>query len=416
MNRPNIRITASLAASLLLPAYAAWTQPSPHWNQQSPSAAPGATSQSPSSVQPSPSVAAKQQASSSSQSSTQQAPPTASQQAPQQSGQTFKREVNLVDVLFTVLNRRNKLVPDLEQGDFKVFDEGKPQEIRYFSKQSDLPLRIGMLLDTSNSIRERIKFEQDASVSFLFSVLRRNKDEASVMTFDDEPQIIQAFTSDTGALRDQIMGTRAGGGTAIYDAIYEACSKQLNHPPRPPGDLPDVVRRVMILISDGEDNLSLHTRSEAIELAQRTSVVIYTISTSTQWVALEETNPEKTSNRKFHLTDGDKILQDLAEQTGGRAFFPYHVDDLDQSFQDIGDELRNQYSIAYQPLNYVLDGRYHKIRVEVPDHKGYQVRARRGYYARPNQGNNAAGDSNSSGAQGTPRGTQQGSPERTSKP
>src|SRR5207248_3002402 len=84
---------------------------------------------------------------------------------------------------------------------------------------------------------------------------------------------------------------------------------------------------------------------------------------------------------KYHLTEGDKILQDLAEETGGRAFFPYHVDDLDQSFQDIGDELRNQYSIAYQPANYVLDGRYHKIRVEVPDHKGYQVRARRGYYA-----------------------------------
>ncbi len=311
-------------------------------------------------------------------------PPAQNPQATPQSGQTFKREVTLVDVLFTVLNRRNKLVPDLEQGDFKVFDEGKAQDIRYFSKQTDLPLRIGMLLDTSNSIRDRIKFEQDASVSFLYSVLRRNKDEAFVMTFDDEPQILQAFTSDTGALRDEITKTRAGGGTAIYDAIYDACANQLNHPPRPPGDQPDVVRRVMILISDGEDNLSTHTRSEAIELAQRTSVVIYTISTSTQWVSLSETNPNKTADRKYHLTEGDKILQDLADETGGRAFFPYHVDDLDQSFQDIGDELRNQYSIAYQPANYVLDGRYHKIRVEVPDHKGYQVRARRGYFARAN--------------------------------
>jgi len=386
MNRPNIRIAGFLAAALLLSASAGRAQQAPgDAKQQAPPPAPATN-----------------------------------QQAPAQSGQTFRREVNLVDVLFTVLNRRNKLVPDLEQGDFKVFDEGKPQEIRYFSKQSDLPLRIGMLLDTSNSIRDRIKFEQDASVSFLFSVLRRNKDEAFVMTFDDEPQVIQGFTSDTGALRDQITGTRAGGGTAIYDAIFEACSKQLNHPPRPPGDQPDVVRRVMILISDGEDNLSLRTRSEAIELAQRTSVVIYTISTSTQWVSLSETNPEKTSDRKYHLTDGDKILQDLAEETGGRSFFPYHVDDLDQSFQDIGDELRNQYSIAYQPANYVLDGRYHKIRLEVPDHKGYQVRARRGYYARPNQDNNAAGDSNSSGPQGqpqgTPRGTPQGSPQGTSKP
>jgi Ca-activated chloride channel family protein len=313
------------------------------------------------------------------------APPAAPNQEPAQQGnQTIRVPVNLVDVLFTVLNRRNKLVPELEKADFKIFDDKSPQEIRYFSKQTDLPLRIGMLLDTSNSIRDRIKFEQDASVNFLFSVLRHNKDEAFVMTFDDEPQIVQAFTGDTNALRDQITRTRAGGGTAIYDAIYEACVKELSHPPRPPGDQPDVVRRVMILISDGEDNLSTHTRADAIEMAQRTSVVIYTISTSTQWVSLSQTDPSKTGDRKYHLTDGDKILQELAEETGGRAFFPYHVDDLDQSFQDIGDELRNQYSIAYLPTNYVLDGRYHKIRIEVPDHKGYQVRARRGYFARAN--------------------------------
>jgi VWFA-related protein len=305
--------------------------------------------------------------------------------------------VNLVDVLFTVLNRRNKLVPDLQKEDFQVFDEKFPQDIRYFSKQTDLPLRIGMLVDTSNSIRDRIKFEQDASINFLFSVLRRGKDEAFVMTFDDEPQVVQAFTADAGLLRDQIMQTRAGGGTAIYDAIYEACQSQLSHPPRPPGDQPDIVRRVMILISDGDDNLSTHTRGEAIEMAQRTSVVIYTISTSTQWIQLSQTDPDKLASRKTHLTEGDKILQDLADETGGRAFFPYHVDDLDQSFQDIGDELRNQYSIAYMPTNYVLDGRYHRIRIEVPDHKGYQVRARRGYFARANR-EGAAPQSNPSGS------------------
>lgn len=314
------------------------------------------------------------------------AKPAAPKQEPaQQDNQTvFRVPVNLVDVLFTVLNRRNKLVPELDKGDFKIWDEKAPQEIRYFSRQTDLPLRIGMLLDTSNSIRDRIKFEQDASINFLFSVLRHNKDEAFVMTFDDEPQIVQGFTGDAGALRDQITKTKAGGGTAIYDAVYEACVKQLSHPPRPPGDQPDVVRRVMILISDGDDNLSTHTRADAIEMAQRTSVVIYTISTSTQWVSLSQTDPNKMGDRKYHLTDGDKILQEMAEETGGRAFFPYHVDDLDQSFQDIGDELRNQYSIAYLPTNYVLDGRYHKIRIEVPEHKGYQVRARRGYFARAN--------------------------------
>src|SRR6266850_1508444 len=257
-------------------------------------------------------------------------PVSPSQESPQKSDQKLTTHVNLVDVLFTVLDRRNKLVPALEKTDFKIFDDKLPQEIRYFSKQSDLPLRIGILLDTSNSIRDRIKFEQDASINFLFTVLRHNKDEAFAMTFDDEPQIIQPFTGDAGALRDQITKTRAGGGTAIY-------------------------------------------------------VVIYAISTSIQWISLTQNNePAKSGDRKYHLTDGDKILQELAEETGGRSFYPYHVDDLDQSFQDIGDELRNQYSIAYLPTNYVLDGRYHKIRIEVPDHKGYQVRARRGYFASAN--------------------------------
>lgn len=315
-----------------------------------------------------------------------QTPPAAppEQHQVQKSQTTIPVTVNLVDVLFTVLDRRNKLVPDMEKQDFKIFDDDVPQDIRYFSKQSNLPLRIGMLLDTSNSIRDRLKFEQDAANNFLYSVLRHNKDQAFVMTFDDEPEVLQGFTSDTGTLRDHILKTRAGGGTAVYDAIYTACTTQLNHPPRPPGDQPDVVRRVMILISDGEDNLSLHTRAEAIEMAQRTSVVIYTISTSTQWVALDNPGNERTGNRKYHLTEGDKILQDLADETGGRAFFPYHVDDLDQSFQDIGEELRNQYSIAYNPTNHAVDGRYHRISVQVPDHKGYQVRARRGYYARVN--------------------------------
>src|SRR6516225_4541310 len=315
-----------------------------------------------------------------SQAPAQQTPPVVPA-APQQPP-TFVREVNLVDVLATVLDRRNKLVPDLEKSDFKVTDDNAVQEVRYFSRQSDLPLRIGMLLDTSNSIRDRIKFEQEAAVDFLYSVLRHGKDQAFAMTFDDEPQVIQAFTADGGLLRDEINKTRAGGGTAVYDAVYEACAKQLSNPPRPPGDQPDIVRRVMVLISDGEDNLSNHTRGDAIEMAQRTNVVIYTISTSTQWIQLSQTDPNKLANRKLHLTEGDEILKDLAEQTGGRAFFPYHIDDLNQSFQDIGDELRNQYTITYSPSNFVANGKYHRIKIEVPNHNGYQVRARRGYFAK----------------------------------
>jgi len=315
----------------------------------------------------------------------QQPQPPPPDQQPQQSGQSLIVRVNLVDLLATVLNRRNKLVPDLTEEDFKLTDDNVPQTIKYFSRQSDIPLRIGLLLDTSNSIRDRLKFEQDAAVNFLYTVLRRGKDQAFAMTFDDEPQLIQGFTGDTGLLRDQVIKMRAGGGTAVYDAIYEACAKHLSNPPRPAGDQPDVVRRVMILISDGEDNLSDHTRSDAVEMAQRTGVVIYTISTSIQWVTTTaEKDCRATGTCKYHLTDGDKILQELAEETGGRSFYPYHVDDLDQSFQDIGDELRNQYQITYNPSNFVPNGKYHRIKLQTPKFNGYQIRARRGYYAHPN--------------------------------
>ncbi len=303
--------------------------------------------------------------------------------APQPTDQKIISVVNLVDVLFTVLSHRNKLVTDLEQKDFRISDDGRPQDIRWFSRQTDLPLRIGMLLDTSNSIRSRIQFEQDAAVGFLFSVLRHGKDQSFVMTFDDQPYVVQDFTDDAGKLRDEIMKTHAGGGTAVYDAIFTACRDLLSHPPRPAGDRPDVVRRVMILISDGDDNLSQHTKTEAIEMAQRASVVIYTISTSMEWVTTtDETGCKQTGACKYHLTEGDENLQQIADETGGRAFFPYHVDDLDQSFQDIGDELRSQYSIAYAPAHYVADGKYHKIKIEVAARKGLQVRARRGYFAR----------------------------------
>lgn len=310
--------------------------------------------------------------------------PQGQPEPPQRLGEKAKVSVtvNLVDVLFTVLNRRNKLVTDLTKDDFRVFDDGQPQDIRFFSRQTDLPLRIGLLLDTSNSIRDRIQFEKDAATEFLFNVLRRGKDQSFLMIFDDQPSIIQEFTDDAGKLRDQIMRVRAGGGTAIYDAIYAACRDQLSHPPRPPGDQPDVVRRVMVVISDGDDTLSEHTRSEAIEMAQLTSVVIYTISTSTQWAsATEEKDPSKRVDRKYQKTDGDKVLEELANETGGRAFFPYRVDDLDQSFLDIGDELRSQYSLAYNPTNHIVDGKYHKVRIETRQ-KGLQVRARRGYIAR----------------------------------
>ena len=292
------------------------------------------------------------------------------------------RNVNLVDVLFSVVTKREKLVTDLTRDDFKVFDDNVQQEITSFSQPTDLPLRIGMVLDTSNSIRDRLKFEQDAAIDFLFNALRRGRDQAFLMTFDDGPQVIREFTGDGGELRDTILKQRAGGGTSLYDAVYTASEMLLNKSPLPPGPNPDV-RRVLVIISDGDDNSSNRSRGEAVAMAQRAGVIIYAISTSTEWVnAEQESDPAKRINRKFEKGEGDHVLDQLAAETGGRAFFPYWIDDLGQSFLDIGDELRHQYALAYSPAGRTPDGKYHTIRIQV-DRKNVIVRARKGYYSVP---------------------------------
>src|SRR6266852_5286773 len=250
---------------------------------------------------------------------------------------TIVRNVNLVDVLYTVVNKRQKLVTDLNKEDFRVFDDGTEQTIASFSQPTDLPLRIGMVLDTSNSIRGRLQFEQDSAIEFLFSALRRNIDQAFLMTFDDGPQLIEPFTGDTNALRDVILKQRAGGGTALYDAVYTASDLLLTKSPLPPGPNPDI-RRVLVVISDGEDNSSNRSRGQAVEMAQRAGVI------------------------------------------GGRAFFPYRVDDLGQAFLDIGDELRHQYALAYNLPGRTPDGKFHTIRIQV-NRKDVNVRARKGYFA-----------------------------------
>jgi Ca-activated chloride channel homolog len=314
----------------------------------------------------------------------QQSQPPAPPQAPVQTDRqgAIIRNVNLVDVLFSVVTKREKLVTDLNKDDFKVFDDGMQQEITSFSQPTDLPLRIGMVLDTSNSIRERLKFEQDAAIDFLFNALRRGKDQAFLMTFDDGPQIIKDFTGDTGDLRDTILKQRAGGGTALYDAVYTASQQLVNKSPLPPGPNADV-RRVLVVISDGDDNSSNRSRGAAVEMAQRAGVIIYSISTSTQWVNIDdERDPAKRINRKYEKGEGDHVLEQLAGETGGRAFFPYRVDDLGQSFLDIGDELRHQYALAYSPGNRAPDGRFHTIRIQV-SRKDLIVRSRKGYYSVP---------------------------------
>jgi Ca-activated chloride channel homolog len=292
---------------------------------------------------------------------------------PQQKTPAITSTTGLVHLVATVVDRHRDFVTDLDQADFKVLEDGAPQDIRYFGRETDLPLRIGILLDTSNSIRPRLDFEKDAALDFLQHVLRRNKDQAFVMTFDNEPEVIQDYTGDLALLTDAIRKQRAGGGTALNDAIYRAAEKMQN-PPIPKGANPEI-RRVLVVISDGNDNLSDHALSEAVEATIRAEAVIYCISTNTDWLALDGDKPHK-----IHVEGGDKVLEQFADQSGGRVFYPYKVDDLAQSFVDIGDELRSQYFIAYSPNNSQTSGQYRKIDVQI-DRKGLVVRTRKGYYA-----------------------------------
>jgi Ca-activated chloride channel family protein len=279
----------------------------------------------------------------------------------------------LVHLVATVMDRRHEFVTDLDQSDFRVLEDGSPQEIRYFGRDTDLPLRIGILLDTSNSIRPRLEFEKDAAVDFLNKVIRRNKDLAFLMTFDNEPEIIQDYTGDLDRLMSAIRAQRAGGGTALNDAIFMA-SEKLARAPLPNGSETEV-RRVVVVISDGQDNLSDRALTDAIDASIKAEAAVFSVSTNTDWLAVDDANKPS----KYHLEAGDKVLEEFADQTGGHAFFPYRIDDLAQSFLDIGTELRSQYFIAYAPSNPPPVGTYRAIEVQTA-RKGLIVSTRKGYY------------------------------------
>ena len=276
----------------------------------------------------------------------------------------IKVRVDLVNVLVTVTNKKNRFEKGLGKEDFRVLEDNKPQTIRYFSRETDLPLRIGVLIDTSASIRDRLRFEQEAAIDFLNTTLRPGKDLAFVETFDVQPQMAQDYTDDVEKLSKAIHSLMAGGVTTLFDAIYVSChEKMLVFPPPEP-----YLRRVIIIISDGVDNQSEHTREEALAMAQHAEVTLYAISTNVTGM------PEH----------GDKVLRRLAEQTGGRAFFPFKpnetADETAADFQQIARELRSQYSLAYVSTNRAHDGRFRTIAIE-PLNKGLKVRAKPGYFA-----------------------------------
>jgi VWFA-related protein len=286
----------------------------------------------------------------------------ADQNAPSDEAVTTIRAVtNEVNVVFTVTDKHGRRITDLKQSDFHVVDDNKPpEEIRSFHSETNLPLQVGLLIDASNSVRDRFKFEQESAIEFLNQTVRRDFDHAFVVGFDVTPEVTQDFTDDTEALAHGVHELRPGGGTALFDALYFACRDKLLKAPKS-----TPVRRAIILLSDGEDNQSHVTREEAIEMAQRAEAIVYTIST----------NVSGTKGT------GDKVLERIADATGGRAFFPFQIRDVANAFAEIQDELRSQYAISYKPADFKADGHYRTIEIVANDRKNFRVRARRGYYA-----------------------------------
>ncbi len=275
---------------------------------------------------------------------------------------TITKRVDEVNVVFTVTDKRGRFIKDLTQKDFRVFDDDKPaQSIRSFNRETNLPLRVGLLIDASNSVRDRFKFEQEAAIEFLSQIIRPKFDRAFVIGFDTTPEVTQDFTDNTESLSHGVRLLRPGGGTALYDAIYFASRDKLMQYDK---NSTVATRRAIILLSDGEDNQSRVSREEAVEMAQRAEVIIYTISTNTSGM----------------VTRGDKILKHFAEETGGKAFFPFKIQDVSDAFSQIQDELRSQYAISYKPADFDANGKYRKIEI-LADNKKYIVRARKGYYA-----------------------------------
>ena len=272
---------------------------------------------------------------------------------------TIRETVNEVDLVFTVTDKKGKFVTGLNQSSFGLLDNGAPPEkVLHFYQQTNLPLRVGIMLDTSSSIRGRFDFEQDSAISFLMQVLHQN-DRAFVEGFDVQIDMAQSFTNNIALLNQGVKKLRPGGGTALFDALYATCRDQMLTLREK-----DPVRKTLILVSDGDDNYSHALESDAIKECQRAETTVYTISTNV--------SPSKDK--------GDDVLQAIANATGGRAFFPTRIEDVAGNFAAIQEELRSQYLLQYIPANFKQDGSFRTIYLHATDPR-YTVRAHTGYFA-----------------------------------
>jgi Ca-activated chloride channel family protein len=287
--------------------------------------------------------------------------PATTQTAPDQdTAPVLHLGVNEVNLIFTVTDKHAHYIPNLKQSDFALLDDQKaPEKITSFRQQINLPLRVGIVIDASTSIRTRFQFEQQSATEFLLQILKARSDRAFVMGFDVTPTVTQDWTNNIDGLETGINRLRPGGGTAMFDAVYTACKDKLLSQRGP-----DPVRKAMVLVSDGDDNQSRVHLDEAIKMCQRAETIIYAISTN--W----------TPSRGR----GDQVLTQLAGDTGGQVFFPPSVEEMSTSFKNIEEELRSQYALTYTPADFKYDGAFRTIYLYCNDRR-YIARAKKGYFA-----------------------------------
>ena len=270
--------------------------------------------------------------------------------------QLFSREV---DLFFTVTDKHGNFVTGLQQQNFGLLDNGRPPErVIRFVQQTNLPLRVGIMIDTSSSIRQRFPFEQQAAIDFLLQVMHP-KDRAFVEGFDVQLDLEQDFTNRIDLLDTGISKLRPGGGTALFDSLYKTCRDQMLTLQQTSD-----VRKALVLVSDGDDDYSRATESDAIKMCQRAQTIVYTISTNT--------GPSKDK--------GDDVLTRISEATGGQTFFPTRIQEVARGFLNIEAELRSQYSLVYVPSDFKQDGSFRTIYLQSLDPR-YAVRAEKGYFA-----------------------------------
>ena len=310
----------------------------------------------------------------------------ANAQSQDQSVETLKVNVDVVQLFFNVKDKRGALIPNLNKDNFALFEDGHPQVIKYFKAESDLPLTLGMLIDSSGSQQRVLEMEKEVGASFLESTLRQ-KDEAFVISFDIDITLLQDFTNSVSRLRHALNEAKintggvscSGGpmgpqgpipcsstgprGTALYDAVYLASHDEFSH---------EVGRKAMILLTDGEDQGSRLKIRDAIEAAQKADAICYVLLIADRGFAYG-----------FGGYSGDADMKKLTQETGGRMIeVGNKIDKLRKAFDQISEELRSQYNIGYVPTNSVRDGSFRKVEIK-PKDSNYKVQARSGYYATP---------------------------------